>query len=258
MTIYTRAKLSGSKVVLSQWYSLATFFISFRTKMAWFWHLPSLRRRHYWLIIFPTLASCAVFHPPPSKLFVEAIKNKPYDVIIVPGMPYDGKAWTTLMKGRVRWSSYLIREGIAKNVIYSGAAVYTPYVEAKILALYGQALGIPKDKIFLETQAQHSTENIYYSYQLAQKLGFTKIAIATDPVQSAMLMGFSKRRFKLPITHIPIMVDTLETMDVLTIDPLIKADSAYVDNFVSIVDRLNKWQRFKGTFGRSIPYKKEY
>jgi uncharacterized SAM-binding protein YcdF (DUF218 family) len=251
MNIYIKTKSSQSNIEIWPRLSFFTCFKSFVVKWTGLRYLP-------FLIISPLLSGCALLHPSPPKLFARAIKNKPYDVIIVPGMPYDGKAWSTLMKGRVRWSSYLIREGIARNVIYSGAAVYTPYVEAKILALYGEALGIPKNKIFMETQAEHSTENIYYSYLLAQKLGFTKIAVATDPVQSAMLMGFSKRRFKLPIMHIPIVVDTLESMDMLDMNPLIKADSAYVGNFVSIKDRLNTWQRFKGTFGRSIPFKKEY
>ncbi len=160
------------------------------------------------------------------------------------------------MKGRVLWSNYLIKQGIAKNVIYSGGAVYTPYVEAKIMALYGEALGIPKENIFVETQAQHSTENIYYSYQIAKKLGFEKIAVASDPFQSALLMGFTKRRFKLPIAHIPFIIDTLATIDDIK-DPAIMADSAYVGSFKSIVETQSKWQRFKGTMGKQIAFEKE-
>lgn len=159
------------------------------------------------------------------------------------------------MKARVIWSSYLMKEGIAKNVIYSGSAVYTPYVEAKIMALYGEALGIPRENIFTETKAQHSTENIYYSYHLAKKLGFTKIAVATDPGQSAMLMTFTKRRFKLPIAHIPFVVDTLSLID--KVDPVIIPDSAYVSDFKSIVETQSKWQRLKGTLGKNIAFKPE-
>jgi uncharacterized SAM-binding protein YcdF (DUF218 family) len=205
---------------------------------------------------FVVLTGCVFFRPSPSKLLARAKKAQPYDVIIVPGVPFEGKTWSRTMKGRVIWSNHLIKQGIAKNVIYSGGAVYTPYVEAKIMALYGEALGIPKENIFVETQAQHSTENIYYSYQMAKALGFTKIAVASDPFQSALLMGFTKRRFKLPIAHIPFVIDTLATMDDLA-DPVILADSAYVSNFKSIVETQSKWKRFKGTMGRQIAFEKE-
>ena len=55
--------------------------------------------------------------------------------------------------------------GMAKNVMFSGSAVYTPYYESKIMALYAEAIGIPKERIYIETEAEHSTENIFYSYR---------------------------------------------------------------------------------------------
>jgi uncharacterized SAM-binding protein YcdF (DUF218 family) len=131
-----------------------------------------------------------------SRQFSQAERKKPYDVIIIPGFPFDsirGK-WDTLMKSRVYWSYYLYKRGIASNIIYSGSSVYTPYIESKIMAMYGKAIGIPDNHIFTEEQAEHSTENIYYSYQLAQKMGFQKIAIATDPLQSLLLISFCKKK----------------------------------------------------------------
>src|SRR5438067_574875 len=62
-----------------------------------------------------------------------------FDAIIVPGVPFENGRWSQTMKSRVGWSYYLYRKGIAKNIIYSGAAVYSPYVEARIMALYGEA-----------------------------------------------------------------------------------------------------------------------
>ncbi len=201
------------------------------------------------------LSGCAFFRPSPNKLYKRAIKNAPYDVIIVPGFPFDGKDWSIPMKGRVIWACYLIKNGIAKNIIFSGGAVYTPYIEAKVMALYAVELGIEKDKIFIETRSEHSTENIYNSYHLAKKLGFTKIAIASDPFQSKLLMGFTKRRFQLPITHIPFLIDTLSTID--DVYPHINADSAKVENFKSIMVTQTKWHRFRGTQGKNIKFEKE-
>ena len=170
----------------------------------------------YCLLILSSIllfSSCALFRPSPEKLFKRALKNQPFDVIIVPGCPFDGNNWSLPMKGRVVWACYLVNKGIAKNVIFSGAAVYSPYVESKIMALYAEQLGVPKEKIFIEDKAEHTTENIYNSYWIAKEKGFTKIAVASDQFQSNLLMGFTKRRFKLPITHIPFVVDTLKTID---------------------------------------------
>ncbi|MBK7182277.1 MAG: YdcF family protein [Bacteroidetes bacterium] len=201
------------------------------------------------------LSGCSLFRPSPNKLFKRAVKNQPYDVIIVPGVPFEGTEWTMAMRGRVIWASYLIKKGIAKNVIFSGGAVYTPYVEARIMALYAEQLGVPKEKIILEEKAEHSTENIYNSYWLAKEMGFTKIAVATDMFQSKLLMGFTNRRFKLPIAHIPFVVDTLKTIH--DVNPVIDPSSAKVDNFKSIVETQTKRYRWRGTRGKNIKFRKE-
>ena len=207
------------------------------------------------LTLLVAISGCTFFRPGPAKLFRRAVKNEPYDVIIVPGCPFDGKEWSLAMKGRVIWAVYLVKKGIAKNIIFSGGSVYSPYVEAKIMALYAEQLGIPKEKIFIEDKAEHTTENIYYSYHIAKNLGFSKMAVASDPYQSNLLMGFTKRRFKLPIAHIPYIIDTLKTID--KVNPVINPESAHVDNFKSIVETQSKWHRLRGTQGKNIKFEKE-
>jgi hypothetical protein len=39
------------------------------------------------------LQACFLFRPLPGKLYKRAVAAKPYDVIIVPGTPYNGKKW---------------------------------------------------------------------------------------------------------------------------------------------------------------------
>ena len=216
-----------------------------------------LKPKHilFLFILTITISSCTFFRPRPPKLYKRALKEQPYDVIIVPGCPYDGNDWTTAMKGRVIWADYLIEKGIAKNVIFSGGAIYTPYVEGKVMALYAEELGTPKEKIFIEDKAEHSTENIYYSYHMAKKMGFTKIAVASDPFQSNLLMRYSRIRFKLPIAHIPFVIDTLSKID--DVHPKIDASSAKVENFKSIVETQTKKQRRRGTMGKNIKFEKE-
>jgi hypothetical protein len=146
----------------------------------------------------------------------------------------------------------LYDQGIAKNVMYTGSAVYSPYCEAEIMALYGAELGIPNEHIFTETKAEHSTENVYYSYKKAKKLGFNKIALATDPFQAKMLRSFIEKKMEANIALIPIVFDTLNAMTPSMYDPKIEYEKALVENFVSITEREGFWKRLKGTRGLNM------
>ncbi|MDW7693833.1 YdcF family protein [Flammeovirgaceae bacterium SG7u.111] len=179
-------------------------------------------------------------------------KNKteaPYDAIIVPGVPFEGKTWQDVMKMRVYWSVYLYENGYTKNIIYSGSAVYSPYVESIIMKQYGIALGIPEEYIYTDTLAEHSTENVYYSYHQAKKMGFEKIALATDPFQSAMVKKFVKKH-KLDIAYLPVVFDTLKEIE--QINPPIDPAPAFIKNFISLPDREGFWKRFRGTLGKNV------
>jgi len=188
----------------------------------------------------------------PARLYEEVVQHeKTFDVAIVPGKDFHGK-WDSVMKGRILWADFLYKKGIIKNIIFSGGAVYSPYCEARIMGLYAEKLGIPAAHIFYETQAEHSTENIYYSYEIARKQGFKTIALVTDPFQSYLTRRFTRNRFASPIQHIPFMVDTLKQMD--GIDFEIDPAPAYVTGFKSIVERESRIRRLRGTLGAFIPW----
>jgi uncharacterized SAM-binding protein YcdF (DUF218 family) len=204
------------------------------------------------LLLGGIATSCVFFGPSEKKLYSLAEIKKPYDVIIVPGVPFDSVLgdWNFAMKGRVYWSAYLYEKGIAKNIIYSGAAVYTPYVEAEIMRMFGEQLGIPAEHIYVETKAEHSTENVYYSYYLAKNLGFEKIAIATDPFQAKMLKGYPGK-IKLKIDFIPFVMDSLRTMEKKS-SIKIDAEKAKMKGFSSIADRQSRFKRIWGTLGKNV------
>ncbi len=177
------------------------------------------------------------------------MQEEPYDLIVVPGVPFENGEWSRIMKFRVYWSKFLYDKGIAKNVMYSGSSVYTPYYEASIMAMYAHALGIPKENIYEETKAEHSTENIYYSYKKAKKLGFKRIALASDPFQTKMLKKFTRRKVGEEVGLLPMVFDTINAMMPTMVDPAIDPAPAFVPNFVPLTERETFWQRFRGTRG---------
>ena len=202
------------------------------------------------LVIILLTTGCMLTKTKCKKLY-ERSRSNVYDAIIVPGIPYNGDLWNRTMKGRIYWAKHLYDEGIAKNIIFSGSSVYTPYIEGAIMGLYARGIGIPEENIFVEVQAEHSTENVYYSHKLAKKLGFRSVALATDPVQSMLLKRFVKRKVD-DIDIIPFVIEILKKNEEKMIDPIIDASLALKEDFISIVDRESKIKRFRGTLGKNI------
>jgi hypothetical protein len=82
---------------------------------------------------------------------------------------------------------------------------------------------------------------------MAKKLGFGKIAVATDPFQSSTLKSFAWD-YGLKVVFIPIVYDSLKTVNPdssLHIDPA----SAFVRNFIPLPKRENILKRSLGTLG---------
>ncbi len=190
-----------------------------------------------------------------EKQFAKLSIQEPYDVVIVPGAPIGDENLGNILAARILWSKYLYENGLTKNIIYSGAAVETPYVEGIAMKTYAESLGLPSENTFSETKAEHSTENIYNGVQLARKLGFKKIALATDPFQNAMLSSFMKKRLnnvaKVPIVFRRIFKDK----DHYNSLPMVSVENAHVDEneFIPLHARESFFQRLAGTFGNNIP-----
>ena len=205
-------------------------------------------------LIVLVLNSCTYTQKKSIMLYKEAAEQG-YDIIIVPGLPFEDGEWSQIMRGRIMWAKILLEKGITKNVMFSGSAVYTPYTESKIMALYAQEVGVPSDNIYLETEAEHSVENAYYSYKKAKELGFEKIALASDPFQTKMLKSFIKKRLGDDVGIIPFVFDTLATThppkyENVTID----YQSVFIEDHVPITEKEGFWQRFRGTRGKNIDF----
>ncbi len=178
------------------------------------------------------------------------MQQGPFQAIIVPGVPYHGEEMSDIMRMRVLWAKYLYDTGDATHLIFSGSAVYTPYVEAEVMAAYAEKLGIPKYAILVESEAEHSTENVYYAYKLAKKAGFDKIALTTDPFQSYFLKIFAKEHnIKMNFLPFQFNMDSIFDVDLSAI----KIDVEKKEPFVPLPEREGFFQRFDGTLGRQIP-----
>lgn len=207
------------------------------------------------LLVALTLSSCNkyVMDKRPKKLLSKVVQaRQSYDVAIVPGYPFDGQNWDKLIKARITWAYKLYNDGIVRNIIFSGAAVHTPYVEAEYMRRYAIALGIREEHTFVETKALHSTENIFYAYEMARSLGFKSIALVTDPLQSFLTSSFTFRRFRSPIQHLPFVMDTLRSYEHL--DPKIDASDLKIKDFIPLKERESRWRSIRGTMGREIPW----
>jgi hypothetical protein len=200
-----------------------------------------------------SLSACT-FNRFAKKSYAKADPADPYDVIIVPGLPYDKENTSSVMKLRMFWAKHLFDSGYTKNIIFSGSAVYTPFVEGIAMKAMADSLGIPSNNTFSETEAEHSTENVYYSWKMAKGLGFDKIAVATDPFQAKMLQSFIKKHTP-GVEIVPVVFDMIDVKDKKL--PLIDTTSSYRKDFVSIKERESFFERMRFTMGKRIKDEKK-
>lgn len=207
------------------------------------------------IIVIALFASgCSLFAPGAKKLNRRALKkHSQYDVVIVPGIPFNEPTWDGPLMLRMIWAVHLYKKGYAKNIMMSGAAVYTPYYEAEIMKQFAVAMGVPPEHVIVEKKAEHSTENVWYGYLLAKKLGFKTIAVASDPFQSKLLYRFVKRRTK-GVEMMPAIFDSTRAYSHDA--PVIEFKHLRLDStFIPLPNRESKWKRLRGTWGKNINYK---
>ena len=173
--------------------------------------------------ILIVLLVCLWFFPTIYKINNEELADTTcYDVVIIPGVPFIAPHWNKVMEMRLIWATHLYQTKKATHIITSGSSVYSPYVEAKIMKAYLVKMGVPADSIFTEEEAQHSTENLWYGYQLAIQKGYKKIAFSSDPFQTRVLYSFAEEHTPT-VKFLPVIFDTLKVLS--HAEPKINYDS---------------------------------
>lgn len=196
------------------------------------------------------LSSCSVFYKKfysdPTVCFEAAQQHRPFDVVIVPGYPFTAEVINPMAEQRVAWAVYLYKHGYTRRLIFSGGAVHTGYVEAEAMRLYALHAGVPSDAIFIETKAEHTTENLYYSALLADSLGFKKKALASQPNQVSSMIHFNKK-YKLKLSMLPIVSDTIKRYPLP--NDQVDISTAAAENFVPLLKRRGRFKSTLGTIG---------
>jgi hypothetical protein len=123
-------------------------------------------------------------------------------------------------------------------------------------SLHAIQMGIPPENIFIDTLAQHSTENVYYSYYIAQDNGLENIAVASDPYQTKALKPFVRklnRKLNTNVLLLPAILDSL------TATPMkgykIDYQQAIGSNFINFTETQSLIYRLFGTMGAHINWK---
>jgi uncharacterized SAM-binding protein YcdF (DUF218 family) len=215
-----------------------------------------------WLILPATfvLHSCSVDKlfsigvrlPSPYSRYAKKKYNAvtvPFDVVVVPGFPYEPDDVPSILELRIRWARHLFNVGLTNNIIFSGSAVYTPYIEGIAMKIIADSLGLPSHRTFAETQAEHSIENVYYSMKMARRMGFKRIAVATDPFQARMLEPLMKK-YCPEVEIVPIVYSSIR-YDRDKIPSIVSTD-AVANNFIALNERETTTQRYSGTRGRRV------
>lgn len=202
------------------------------------------------IILIGSLSACN-FKSVVNHMYAQYIVKAPYDVIIVPGMGFDtATQQTSGFNTRIVWAKTLYDRGVAKNIIFSGAACYSPYVEGKVMKMIAEKIGVPAQNIYCETQAQHGKENVYFGWLMARKLGFKKIALATDAYQALYLKSFVEKN--LPDMGIlPVAIDSLRYFSPPV--PQVDASTAMVKDFIPLTKRQSFWSRFEQANNTHLP-----
>lgn len=212
------AKLITAETVLKNGFPNHSFMLRFRFILM--------------LLVFSIVTTSCLVKSITATTYHRNLSKAPFDVVIIPGNPYDPQNPNLIFKARVLWAKVLYDKGIAKNIIFSGAAVHTPYNESFVMKLLAHRIGIPCENVFIETKARNSKENILYSVELARELGFQNIALATDPFQTIYLKKYIQSTTP-NMSKLPISMDSLKNWYLDKVElPQLKKELVQVEEFV--------------------------
>ncbi len=105
-----------------------------------------------------------------------------FDAIIVLGSPADDDDNPTPTQlARVTEAVHEYEHGVATRLILTGGAVYTPFVEARVMARTAHAQGIPDSAIFVEPEARNTIQNACFAVRIMKANGWRSAEVVSSP-----------------------------------------------------------------------------
>jgi uncharacterized SAM-binding protein YcdF (DUF218 family) len=145
-------------------------------------HGHSVARAARYTTTLVCLVSCAGARPLEHGASVIAL-----DVVVVPGCPnLDDGHLSRCQEERIVSAAFLWEQGRARNFIVSGAAVHTPYEEARSLAEGMALLGVPPERIMLDSEALHTDENMFNALLIARAMRWRTMGVASQSGHATM------------------------------------------------------------------------
>jgi uncharacterized SAM-binding protein YcdF (DUF218 family) len=130
-----------------------------------------------------------------------------FDAIIVLGYPAtaDGDPGP-LELASVNEAVREYERGVAPRIIFTGAAVANPFVEAQVMAGAAEAQGIPAEAIITEPHARDTIENACYAVRILRDHGWESAEVIANPghLQRAAMI-FSRQRIEWQMHAAPRM-----------------------------------------------------
>ncbi|MEJ7729246.1 MAG: YdcF family protein [Polyangiaceae bacterium] len=128
--------------------------------------------------LYPDVLPPDLYGPKPAATSCVATEH---DVIIVLGCPTeDDGAPSACQMARADIAIRLMDAGYGQRFITTGGAVQNAFVEAETLATLLVERGVPEADIFLEPQAEHTDENIYYATQIMLQEQYRSAVVVSD------------------------------------------------------------------------------
>lgn len=127
------------------------------------------------LVVSGLLSGCIARHE------LRRARSQPFDAAIVPGCPTEADgAVSRCQLSRALYAAHLFSSGQVRVLIASGSAVHNPFSEALGMAMAMAGAGVPADHIYLEPDALHTDENMYFSLRIARALGLRDLAVVSQ------------------------------------------------------------------------------
>ena len=136
-------------------------------------------------LLFALLSITTMLVAPGCARAMRTIPSDPVTAGVVPGCPATSEgAPSECTWRRALWAAEVWERGGIDMLITSGGAVHNPFIEAKVTRAALISLGVPASRVFTETQALHTDENIAYSLDVADTLGVHRLVGISDPGQA--------------------------------------------------------------------------